>query len=103
MTKINFKIRNLLVTLSCTTVIFYLCYHMITGERGVLAFFRLNKEITKLHNELDTVRAERLNLEHKANLLKSESLDLDLLEEQAKSVLGYAKPQENILILEQEK
>jgi cell division protein FtsB len=44
------------------------------------------------------VRAERLTIEHNANLLKPDSLDLDLLEEQAKTILGYARPQEHLFI-----
>jgi cell division protein FtsB len=71
---------------------------MISGDRGILAFIKLNSQIYTLQNELDAVRGERLTLERRANLLKSDSLDLDLLEEQAKTILGYAKPQESILI-----
>jgi cell division protein FtsB len=73
---------------------------MISGDRGILAFIKLNSQIYTLQNELDVVRGERLALERRANLLKSDSLDLDLLEEQAKKILGYAKPQESILIEE---
>ncbi len=46
------------------------------------------------------VRAERLTIEHKANLLKPDSLDLDLLEEQAKTILGYARSTESLFIEE---
>ncbi len=71
---------------------------MVRGGRGILAFFKLSGQIEAMHTELDSVRAERLNLEHKTNLLKSDSLDLDLLEEQVKKNLGYAKPQESLFI-----
>jgi len=64
----------------------------------MLAYFKLSSQIAALHSELDQVRAERLNLEHKANLLKSDSLDLDLLEEQAKAILGYTKVKELVYI-----
>jgi cell division protein FtsB len=53
-----------------------------------------------MRQELENSRTERLSLERKANLLKSDSLDLDLLEEQAKNILGYAKPQETLIIEE---
>ena len=94
----KYRIRKFLLTLSGVGLICYFCYHMISGDRGILAYFKLNSEITALQAELDAVRAERINLEHKANLLKSSSLDLDLLEERAKEVLGYAKSQEILLI-----
>jgi cell division protein FtsB len=79
-------------------LICYFGYHMISGGRGMLAYFKLSSQISSFQSELELVRMERLNLEHSANLLKSESLDLDLLEEQAKKILGYAKPQEIVLI-----
>jgi cell division protein FtsB len=71
---------------------------MISGSRGVITYFKLNSHISALHSELESVRAARLILENKANLLKPNSLDLDLLEEQAKTILGYAKPQERLFI-----
>ena len=71
---------------------------MVSGDRGILAYFKLNSLITSVRSELDLVRAERITLEHASNLLKSDSLDLDLLEEQAKKVLGYAKPEEMVII-----
>lgn len=73
---------------------------MFSGGRGIAALISLNSQISSIHNELELVRMERLQLEHSSNLLKSESLDLDLLEEQAKKVLGYAKPQEIVIIEE---
>lgn len=76
---------------------------MISGGRGILAYLKLNKEISELQEELETVRAERIILEHKANLLKSSSLDLDLLEERSKEVLGYAKPEETLFIAPEDK
>ncbi len=74
---------------------------MISGGRGMLAYLKLSSEISSVQSELELVRMERLDIEHSANLLKSESLDLDLLEEQAKRILGYAKPQEIVLIDEE--
>ncbi len=73
---------------------------MVRGGRGILAYFKLNSQISTLHSELEMVRIERLTIEHKANLLKPDSLDLDLLEEQAKVILGYAKPKETLFIEE---
>lgn len=82
----------------CLSMVAYFSYHMLSGGRGIIAYFKLSNEITQLYTELETIRAERINLEHKANLLKSKSLDIDLLEERAKEVLGYAKPQETLYI-----
>lgn len=96
MSKINR--HNFFITLICASIASYLCYHMLNGSRGIITYFKLNSQISSLQSELDLVRAERLTIEHKANLLKSDSLDLDLLEEQAKALLGFARPQEKLFI-----
>ena len=100
---VRFRIRTLLFTLLVVGMIAYLSYHMISGGRGIIAYLKLNNEISDLQEELETVRAERIILEHKANLLNSNSLDLDLLEERSKEVLGYAKPNETLFITPEEK
>jgi cell division protein FtsB len=92
------NIRSFLIMFFFAGLICYFSYHMLSGGRGMLAYFKLSSQISSMQAELELVRMERLNLEHSANLLKSESLDLDLLEEQAKKILGYARPQEIVLI-----
>lgn len=74
----------------------YFCYHAISGDRGLLALIQYNKRVDRLHAEADTIRAERLQLEHRVSLLKPNSLDLDLLEEQARKLLGYAHKNETV-------
>jgi cell division protein FtsB len=56
----------------------------------------LTQQIDKLQSDLDTVRAERLHIEHRVNLLRSESLDLDILDEQARAILGFAGDGEEV-------
>jgi|TARA_B110000503_G_scaffold50990_1_gene82464 cell division protein FtsB len=92
------SIRSFFVLFFFAGIVCYFSYHMISGGRGMLAYLKLSSEISSVQSELELVRMERLDIEHSANLLKSESLDLDLLEEQAKRILGYAKPREIVLI-----
>lgn len=92
------NLRTFLLTLTCVGMICYFCYHIVSGGRGVIAYFKLSSEHSSLQSEFELARSERINLEHRSNLLKSESLDLDLLEQQAKMNLGYAKPHEMVLI-----
>jgi cell division protein FtsB len=81
-------------------IIFYLAFHAINGERGIMAFLKLSQSANKLQEELDSARAERLHLEHRVNLMRSESLDADLLDEQVRNTLGYASDEEAIYLLE---
>lgn len=50
--------------------------------------------------DLDIVHAERLKMERNVRLMRDESLDLDLLDEQARRVLGYADKDERVYNLE---
>ncbi|OYW27964.1 MAG: septum formation initiator, partial [Caulobacter sp. 12-67-6] len=47
--------------------------------------------------ELKKIRAERMDLEARARLLRSGSLSADLLEERARSLLGYADPKDYVI------
>jgi cell division protein FtsB len=80
-------------------LIFYFLYHAINGERGIISYWALSRQLSKYQAELDAIRSERLHFEHRVNLMRSESLDLDLLEEQSRKILGYAKSSEKIFSL----
>jgi cell division protein FtsB len=93
--------RSFGVTIGVCALVTYFLFHTLTGDRGVLTFISLNKELERLQNELDVSRAERLKLEHRVGLLRSTSLDLDLLDEQARRYLGYAATGERVYFLDQ--
>lgn len=79
-------------------ILFYFIFHTIAGNRGVIAYFQLNQKIDKSNMELDILKAERIDLEHKVNLLKS-PIDRDMLDEQARKVLGVARPGEKVFVV----
>lgn len=71
-------------------VLFYLAFHAISGERGVVAMFKETRKLELIKAELEKTVAEREALDTKVRALSSDSLDLDLLDEQARRVLGLA-------------
>lgn len=97
------KIRKNWFALIFAMLILYFIYHSFYGNRGFWVFLNLNSEYTKLQNELDFIRAKRLELEQKVNLLKEDSLDLDVLEERVKDVLPYAKENEEVYFFDDKK
>jgi cell division protein FtsB len=94
----KFQFKKILFVSFSILLIFYCAYQAINGERGVSALFYFSKKYNNLKEEIETLRAERLSIENKVNALKSESLDIDLLDEQARRVLGYAHEGETIYI-----
>ena len=79
-------------------VVGYFAYHSIQGDRGLVAWMRLNEHIEIARSELDGLRAERAALERRVSLLRPDSLDRDLLDEQARIVLNYARPGEIVIL-----
>jgi cell division protein FtsB len=80
-------------------VLFYLCFHAVSGDRGVVALFKENRKLVQLQTELAKVVAERNALDAKVHGLSSNSLDLDLLDEQARLVLGMVGKNEVVHFL----
>lgn len=91
---------NKMTTIIIFLIACYFIYHTITGQRGILAMIELNAELDKYKQELETAKFERMMIEHKVKLMSSESLDLDLVEQQARQILGMADPRENVIIVE---
>ena len=77
--------------------IFYFGFHMMTGDRGLLSARQRAATIATKTDELNKLRAERMELEARARLLSDRSLSADLLEERARSLLGYVGPRDYVI------
>lgn len=86
------SILNILMLMTLS----YFVFHSIYGNRGVLAYFRLQAELEKSHFTLAQLRAERLEVENRTKLLRPGSLDQDMLDEKVRSVLGLSQDNEKI-------
>ena len=97
------RLGNIGVTIFFACLTSYFCYHALSGERGLIALIHLSAEKERQENELDLVRAERLRIEHKVTLMRPDSLDIDLIDEQARKSLGYASKDETVIFLDKDK
>ena len=75
----------------------YFGYHALTGEQGVLNWLVIENEIRETEIQLADARAERERMEEIAARLRSDSLDLDYLDERARDVLNVAHPRDFIV------
>ena len=82
-------------------VMFYLGFHAVSGERGVFALFKESRKLELLQTELADVKAKHAALERKVHLLSDDSLDLDLLDEQVRRVMGMAGSDEIVYFPDQ--
>jgi cell division protein FtsB len=85
--------------LLCVFVLFYLGFHAVSGERGLLALFQESRKLEMLKAELAEVTLKREAMDKKVRGLSSSSLDLDLLDERARVVLGMGFKDEVVVFL----
>lgn len=75
----------------------YFVFAAIQGESGVLAQRRVAAEVATLAAEKTELEAQLASLQNLTRRLSDDYLDLDLLDERARAVLGYARADEIIL------
>ncbi len=92
-TLISSLMRALFLGVS-TLVVIYFGYNLVIGDRGLLVLFQLEKQARELRTEFSEVQEERARMEHRIELMRSESLDPDMLDIRAREVLNFAHPTE---------
>ena len=90
-------IKRFSTTAFLAIAIAYFGYHALTGEQGVLNWIVVKNEISETQSELALAQAEREALEVTAARLRSDSLDIDYVEERARDILNVAHPREFIV------
>ena len=76
----------------------YFAYHLLHGDRGYFANKGLQAKLAQTERKLEEKREERMALENRVRLLRPDGLDLDLLDERARVVLGFVKTQERVIL-----
>ena len=95
------RIRALAGPCCACIVLAYFSYHLLEGERGLSASRMLDLQIKQARAVHDRVQDERSALEHKVSMLRAGTLDRDLLEELARSTLGFSHEGELVIRLPQ--
>ena len=87
------RLRTVLTALclyfGAALLIGYFGVNAYTGNHGINARQGLDEQMARLTTERDTLRAERQQWERRVALLKSSSLDPDMLDERARALLNY--------------
>jgi len=82
----------------CMLCIAYFCFYIITGDRGLSRYFYLQQEIKTAQIINNSYERQKNRLAEKVSHFSDESLDLDLLEERARSVLNYVEKDEFVIL-----
>jgi cell division protein FtsB len=91
--------RQIIASIFGVAVIGYFAFHAVEGERGLRAYFALNLQTELAREERDALRHDRMTVERRVNLLKPESLDLDMLDERARTVLNKVHEDDFVILL----
>ncbi len=75
----------------------YFTFASVQGDYGLFRRVQIRAELRDLTAERDALAAEIAALSNKTLRLSDDYLDLDLLDEQARDVLGYIRPDEVVI------
>jgi cell division protein FtsB len=76
----------------------YFAYHLVGGDRGLLAWVQLERQIHAENDALEGLRTEHAALDLKVKNLTPDHLDPDLLDERVRSTLNLAAPDEIVIM-----
>lgn len=94
------KSRNVvgyLTSVSVVALVAYFSYSAIQGPFGALTLYKIETKEMQLQAQLEGLVEVRLAAQNRAYRLSDKYLDLDLLDEQARKVLGLMRGDEIIV------
>lgn len=84
------------VLLACLAA--YFGYHALQGDRGVLAWLRLEQELAQAQALDADLAAEERRLTQHIALMRPDHLDPDMLEERARLLLNYGRADDYLIL-----
>lgn len=76
----------------------YFGFHAYHGEFGIWSKYRYETAAAELQAELDTIKAKRMDLERRVQLLHDGTLEKDMLDEQARRALNLSQADEIVVM-----
>jgi cell division protein FtsB len=96
------RLRSILTALGLyagvALLIGYFAVNAYSGNHGLKARQNLDLQIAELTVNLKDLKAERATWERRVSLLKTESIDPDMLDERARALLDYVDPHDLVLM-----
>lgn len=92
------RAKAMLGPLAVACVALYFGYYAVYGGRGMLAMIQLDQKIADAQSLLSAEQEKRDLLNRRVALLRPTSVDPDMLEERARVLLNYARPDEVVIL-----
>jgi cell division protein FtsB len=95
-TRLRATLQTLALYIGAALFIGYFAHNAYTGDRGLRAREDLLQQEAELTDELTRLKTERQEWERRVSLLRSNSIDPDMLDERARAMLDYVHPRDLI-------
>ena len=89
--------RQILAPVIFATLFGYFGYHLVNGDRGLLAMARLEREVQIANQILAEAETTKKIWERRVSALRNQSLDPDMLDERARALLNFARKDDVII------
>ena len=91
--------RFALLFAACLALIGYFSYHAVEGNHGLHKRTALAEKVERLEAELAALKQQRLRIEHDVALMTERVQgEPDLLDEQARGLLGHVRPGDIVVL-----
>ena len=91
------EFQGMIVTALSFGVFIYFSFHLLHGDRGYFALQGARLRLTQTESRYDAIKSEREQLQRRVVLLRPQSLDIDMLDERVRAVLGYSHPNDLVI------
>ena len=89
--------RQILVPIIFAMMFGYFGYHLVNGDRGLLAMAHLQRETMIADQNLAEAETTRKIWERRVAALSNQSLDPDMLDERARILLNFSRKEDIIV------
>ena len=90
--------RHVILPLFAVGVFAYFTHHAMTGSLGLVSRQQYEARIVELKDELAQVERTRKALDRKTAMLRDGSLERDMIDEQARRLLGVTRANEIVIL-----
>jgi cell division protein FtsB len=92
------RARHVVGPIIGSALVVYIAYNTVQGDRGLIAYWQLTKQVEQARAIEDELDGQRRSLENRVKLLSPSSLDADMIDEQARFLFGYTRPDEYVIV-----
>jgi len=98
-TRLRAFLNQLALFVGTAAAIGYFAFQAFNGDHGIEAQRQYDQQKQKLSDELASLQEQHAALDRRVNLLRSTTIDPDMLEEKSRELLGFVHPNDVIVFL----